>query len=237
MYICKQVSPEWQEDNLFYTYKDKNGKYHLGWNDDIYEENVIIYGNDEYHYSLTKEFEQILKISESYYEYELSIEPKSNHCYWNNVSEYINYYLPKSNGKKYSTKEIHKWKELLEKFSIRWKEEDIVEEALQLMTGKKWRSFKMCGVMQREWQYGYASEEITKEDIEYIEMCYFNTGSEYQFYESEEDYENECPTTSYYVNSYNSKEELLKHIGCEPNELKVYQFTGYMKLPQYKEME
>lgn len=236
MYVCKQVSPEWQEDDLFYNYKDNNGRYKLGWNDEVYEENVIIYGNDDYHYSTIKEFDMVMKIGESYDEYELSLKPKSNHCYWNNASEYLNYYLPKSNGKKYSPQEVCKWKKLLEKYSIHWKEEDIMCEALELMTGKKWRPIKMVGCMQREWQYGYASNEVSDKDIEYIEMCYFNTGSEYQFYESEEDYENDNPSTSYYVDSYNSKERLCEHIGCKPNELKVYEFTGYAKIPQYKEV-
>ena len=229
MYIAKQVDPEWQEDNLFYTYKDKNGHYQLGWNDDVYEENVIIYGNDEFKYSLTKEVQQLLKLDEWYDEYELSINPKSNHCYWRNASECINYYLPKNNGK-YTMKEIHQWKELLEKYSQRWNLEDIVCEALKLMTGKNWRSFTMRGDCQRDWQCGYASEEITYADMEYIEMCYFNTGEEYIVYE-ENDEENGI---GYYVDSYNPKEELCKHIGCEPNELKVYKFVGYQKTPKYE---
>lgn len=237
MYICKQVDPEWAEDNLFYTYKDKQGHYQLGWNDDVYEQNVIIYGNKDYHNSTIKEFDEIMNLDSTWYEYEPLTYKSSNHCYWNNVSEFVNYYFTKSNGKKYSTKEIHEWKKLFDEYQNRWRIEDIVEKALELMTGKKWRAIKLCGYCQSDWQYGYASEEITDEDVRYIEMCYFNTGSEYLFYESEEDYENDNPSTGYYVDSWKSKERLCEHIGCKPNELKVYKFTGYKKTPQYEEEE
>jgi len=233
MYICKQVDPEWQEDNLFYVYKDKKGEYKLGWNDDVYENNVIIYGNNEYRYSLTNEFYNLTKLDDVYYEYETTRNPHSNHCYWTSTSEMINWYFPKSNGKKYTPKEIHRWIELLDNYNYRL--EDIACAALELMTGKKWREIKMVGNMQREWQYGYASEEVSDNDMEYIEMCYFNTGVEYQFYESEEDYEEDNPSTSYYVSTWNTKERLCEHIGCEENELKVYDFTGYKKIPQYEE--
>lgn len=228
MYYAKQVNPEYQEDNLFYTYKDKNGKYHLGWNDEVYEKNVIIYGNKDYHNSTIKEFDNLLKIEDSIYEYELLLNKNTNHCYWDNVSQFINYYLPKSNGKKYSMKEIHEWKILLEEY---WKIDEIAEKALRLMTDKNWRRFRMSGCCQRDWQYGFASDEITNGDIEYIEMCYFNTGSQYLFYESEDDYNNDSPTTEYYVRD---EDELIKHVGCKRNEIKIYNFAGYKKIPTYE---
>lgn len=227
-FYAKQIDPEWQEDGLFYQYKDKNtGKYKLGLNDDFYGENVIIYGNKEYLDYTNEEFERLLDFENSYYEF-------GNSCYWKNDSEFINWYLKRKNGKKYSPKEIHKWKELFKKYEERYRLEDIVCDALELMTGKKWRSIKMCGCLQREWQYGYANEKLTKMDVNYIEMCYFNTGSEYIVYESEEDFENEENGCSYYIDSYDSKQNLSEILGCEESELEMYQFSGYQKVPQYK---
>lgn len=236
-YYVKQVAPEWQEDNLFFNYKDKNtGRYKLGWNDEVYEENVIIYGNDDYHYSLTKEFEQLLKLDMVYYEYEPLTYPKSNHCYWSNASEFVNYYFPKSNGKNYNKHEIHEWKKLLEEWNNGLDFKDYVIRGLKLMTGKTWRSRNIVGCMQREWQNCFVSEEITEKDIDYIEMCYFNTGTEWTFYESKEDLDNDNPSTGYYVSSYNTKKELCEHIGCKEEELVMLEFTGYAKIPQYKEI-
>lgn len=227
-YYAKQVDPEWQEDNLFYTYKDKNtGKYELGWNDDVYQNNVIIYGNKEYRYFLTKEFENLLMLEKVDYEYE--------NGYWKNISEFVYSYFPKSNGK-YSTKELHEWKLLLERYFKDYCFEKIVCDALKLMTGKTWRTIKIVGCMQSEWQYGYASEDITEEDVDYIEICYFNTGTEWLFYESEEDMNDDCASTSYYIRGYKPKEELCRHIGCKEEELVCLEFDGYTKTPKYKEL-
>lgn len=235
-YYAKQVNPEWQEDNLFYTYKDKNtGRYKLGWNDDVYEENVVIYGNNDYHYSLTKEFECLLKLDSVWYEYEPFTYSKTNNCYWSSVSEFVNWYFPKSNGKKYTTHEIHEWKKLLADWNNGIGFEDYVIVGLKLMTGKNWRKRNIVGCMQREWQNCFISEEITDGDMDYIEMCYFNTGTEWLFYESKEDMDDDSPSTSYYVDSYNYKQRLCEHIGCKEEELVCFEFDGYKKIPQYKQ--
>ena len=233
-YYCKQVDPEWQEDNLFYTYQDKNSKRNkLGWNDDIYADNVIIDGNNDYLFHYTSAYEKVKKIYDILYEYDLTINPKSNHCYWDSVSALINYYLSKENGKNYSTREIHQWKELLKDWDER--EEEIVK-ALELITDKKWRKTTIRGCCQRDWQYLYVSEEITDNDVRYIEMCYFNTGTEWLVYESEEDFEKEESIFSLYVDSYNAKQKLSEYIGCKEEELVCYEFDGYTKTPKYKEI-
>ena len=227
-YYAKQVDPEWQEENLFYQVRGKDKRTKLGFNDDVYEENVIITGNNEYLDHKTIEFQRLEEFDKAYdYEY-------GNRCYWANDSEFINCYLKKSNGKKYSTQEIHQWKELFKKYEERYRLEDITCEALELMTGKQWYWFTIRGCMQREWQCGYVSEVITRNDIDYIEMCYFNTGSEYIVYESKDDFNNEENGISYYVDSYNSKQALIEAIGCEPDEIEVYEFDGYTKTPKYK---
>lgn len=227
-FYAKQVDPEWQEENLFYQIKGKDKRTILGFNDDIYEDNVIIVGNNEYLEHRIPEYQRLLDFDNAYfYEY-------GNTCYWANDSEFINCYLKKSNGKQYSTIEIHKWKELFKKYEERNRLEDIVCEALELMTGKQWYWFTIRGCMQREWQCGYASEIITRKDIDYIEMCYFNTGSEYIVYENKEDFDSECNGCSYYVDSYNSKSILCELLGCEEDELEMYDFDGYTKTPKYK---
>ena len=233
-FYAKQVNPEYQEDNLFYNFKNKKtGHYELGWNDDAYVNDIIIYGNKDYHHYYTDEFEKLLQLDSVYYEYEPLTYPKSNHCYWNNITEFINAYFPKTNGK-YSKKEIHEWKVLLETYSNRWELEDIIEKALQLMTGKKWRSFTIRGYCQGDWQEGYASEEVSNKDIKYIEMCYFNTGSEYIVYEDRHDFTHNENGCSFYCDSYNSKSYLADLLGCEEKEISMYDWDGYTKTPKYK---
>lgn len=235
-YYAKQVNPEWQEDNLFYTYKNKKtGKYEMGMNDDYYYDKIIIYGNKEFHSFTTKEFDNLMQLDSVYYEYEPLTNKYTNHCYWDNITQFVNAYFPKQNGR-YSKQEIHQWKLLLEEYSQHWRMEEITEKALELMTGKKWHSFVMRGYSQGDYQYGYASEKITDKDINYIEMCYFNTGSEYIVYESEEDFQNEDNGCSYYCDSFHSKAYLAEMLGCEEEEIEMYNYTGYIKVPQYEKV-
>ena len=233
-YYAKQINPEFASDDLFYTYKDKKtGRYVLGMNDDYYYDNVIIYGNKDYCGITTKEFDCIMKIGDVYYEYEPLTYKGSNHCYWNNVTEFINWYFPKKEGK-YTARQIHKWKELLERYSEHWREEDIIIDALHLMTGKTWREIKLTGYCQSDWQYGYVSDEVGEQSVRYIEMCYFNLGSEFIVYENRKDFKNNDNGYSIYVDSYDSKTELADRLGCSTKEISMYEWDGYKQIPQYK---
>lgn len=230
-YWAKQVNPEFAEDDLFYVYKSKKtGYYELGWNDEAFINDIIIYGNRDYHGWTTKEFDNIKNLDNVYYEYEPLTYERTNHCYWSSASEFINYYFPKSNGKKYSTREIHEWKKLLE----RGNSEDITLKALELMTGKKWREIRLRGYCQSDWQNGYASEDVSEEYVRYVEMCYFNTGSEYIVYEDRQDFKNDENGYSMYVDSWHSKEKLAEILGCKEKEISMYDWDGYTKTSKYK---
>lgn len=224
MYYAKQVSPEYQQDDLFYQYKDSKGHYELGLNDDYYTNNVIIYGNKEFKDLTTKEFDKLLKID--WYEWE-----NLDQYGFGNMSDYLNFYFKKTNGKNYSPKEVKKWKELLENHCY---VEQIIEEALQLITGQKWRKETIRGYMQREWQTIYVNSLVSDKAVNYLEMCYFNTGSEFIVYESEEDYENENGYSIYL--DCCDKSDIAEYLGCEESDLKVFKYVGYHKVSDYEEM-
>ena len=230
-YYAKQVSPEFQEDDLFYQWKDKQGRYNLGINDDYIAENIIIDGNKEYKGFTNSEYEKIKELGSVYYECEALFNAHSNHCYWDNFTQFVEAYFSRSNGKKYNTREIHQWKLLVEKYTEHWDEDDIMCDALKLMTGKKWRRFTIRGCMQREWQYGYASEELTDMDIRYVEMCYFNTGEEFLVFENEEDFNNDENATSYYVEDADDLNTRFD------GNIRIFEFNGYLRTPQYKERQ
>lgn len=220
MYFAKQVNPEFAEDDLFYRWTDEKKHSHVGINDDYIAENIIIDGNKDYLSFTNSAYDAIKRLD--LYEFD------NINCYWAGCyGDYLNYYVPKTNGKKYSNKEIHAWKEMLNKGDV-----DVCL-ALKLITGKTWREISLRGCAQSEWQEGYATNELTSKDIEYVEMCYFNTGREYIVYESEEDYESEENGCSYYVSSWKSKEELEDRL-C--GEVRMFDFDGYIKIPQYKEV-
>ena len=209
-YYARQIDPEYQEDDLFYNYKDKNGRYQIGMNDDYYEGNIIIFGNRDYMTISTDEYDSLARLD--MWEYECVVE------HWDNVTQFIEYYLGRKNGKKYSTREIHEWKDILNDWDI--SDEEKVCKALRLMTGKTWRKVCIRGYCQSEWNYMYVSEDISDEGVDYIEMCFFNKGQEYIVYESEEDFNNEENGYSVYVED---SDQLKK----EYPGIQVYEFDEY----------
>lgn len=235
-YYAKQIDPEYQTDNLFYNFKDKAGNYQTTMLDDFYNNNVVIDGNRDFISLTTNEYDDIKNnIYDVALEYD-AIKNKHGGYYgaWDNFTQLINYYF--KGVKKYTTKDIHLWRLLLEEYMQNYNlTKDIVIKALKLMTGITWRAFWLRGIMQSEYQSGYASEYLTDKDLEYIEACYFNTGTEYIVFENKKDFNKNYNGVSYYICSYDVKDALSALIGCDPKDLIIYDFDGYTKTPKYKE--
>ena len=199
MSYAKQVPPECQEDDLFWTGKD--GSLHM--NDEWFEENVVITGNREFKEFHTREYERLLKID--WYEFE-----NFKSYGFGSVTDYLNFYFPRE--KKYSPREVHEWKRIIQ-------EEDWLC-GLCMLTGKRWREVTLRGVMQREWQTAYVSEDISDAQVRYIEMCYFNTGMEFMIYEDDDD------------SGYSAYVSDVSELDVD----KVYLFDGYTKTAKYIEL-
>ena len=221
MLYAKQKNPEFQEDDLFYCYKDKNtGKYELGMNDDYYYENLILDGNRDFHGISTKAYDKVKQLDSLWYEWE------NYKCYFGSRTEFIEWYCKRDDGKRYSKREIHVWINLLNN----WEDSDeCIIEALQLITRKKWREISLRGYSQSEWQDGYASEELSDGSIDYIELCYFNKGMEFIIYESKEDFDNDGDCYSIYVSDI---QDLRDRLG---EEVTIYEWAGYIKTPRYSD--
>lgn len=207
MSIARQVNPECQEDDLFWT-SSKDNSLHM--NDDFLEENVIIAGNREFKEHLIPAYKKLEKFD--WYEFE-NFKSYGFAC----VTDYLNYYFTREDGRGYTPLEVSKWKRYLKDD---WK--DYVCECLYLITGKHWYEVTMRGIMQREWVTGYFSGEVKQEDVNYVEMCYFNTGAEFIIEEGEDNY-------SVYVRDV----EDLKEYDVD----KVFLFDGYTREVKYKEMD
>ena len=221
-FYARQVAIDKQDSGLFFRTRENK----LCFEDDYFTNEVIIYGNDDYLGITTNEFEKILRIYSNIDELE---EGRMD------FDEYCNCYFAKSNGAKYTSEEINKWKSLFERGTTYYEDdEDFVCGALELMTDKKWRYVSLKGSAQRDYQYAYVSDQVSDEMVAYLEICYFNTGSEYMVYESKEDFDNKENGFSVYVDSYNSEEELIKALGCDEDEVEIYNFTGYTKVANYE---
>ena len=71
-----------------------------------------------------------------------------------------------------------------------------------------------------------------------FEVEYFNTGSEWIVNEGEFNPEQDGPEDiegySIYCTSYKVQEEIAAYEGVKPEEVKLYEFSGFSKIPVYK---
>lgn len=218
---AKQINPEYQESPLFF--------------DECFPDNIIVTGNRDYNSHTTAEYDQIVQcFDELCDEYE-NIKAR-NSSFYKNITELLQDYFPG----KYSTKKIHFFKEILEKYGTRYYYEgDYIVDMLELVTGKEWRKCTIRGCCQSDWQeIIYPVNEWTKESIEAFEIEYFNTGSEWEIHDGPEEPETPEEITGFtvYCISWNYdeiKKELIDAAGYEPEEIILYEYAGYTKTPVY----
>lgn len=113
-------------------------------------------------------------------------------------------------------------------------DEQIIAEALSIVTGQKWEYKQICGSYQSDWNcIYYRPEEWTEKALQYFETEYFNTGDEWRIEDEEgNDFGN------IYTHEWDDDEkkmEIAKYIGVNPEEVTLYLFDGWTKTAKYKE--
>jgi hypothetical protein len=218
---AKQIAPEYQESPLFI--------------DECFPDNIILCGNRDYEAHTTEEYDRIEQcFDELCEEYENIKEGSSS--YYKNITELLKDYFPGV----YSTKKVHFFKTILEKYGTRYYYEgDYIIDMLELITGKEWRKRTIRGCCQSDWQeIIYPWKEWTNEAISEFETMYFNMGSEWIIHDSEEEPKSPEDISGYsiYCTSWDDegiKRELVEAAGYEPEEIVLYEFSGYTKSPVY----
>ncbi len=214
---AKQINPEYQESPLYF--------------EEDFPENIIITGNRNYKDHTTWEYNHIIQEYEVLCEHYENIK-EGNSCY-KNITELLKDYFPG----KYSTKTIHKFKEVLEKYGTRYYYEgNYIIDMLEIITGKEWKKTTIRGCCQSDWQEViYSPEEWTKEALNAFEAMYFNTGSEWIIHDEENDPEGPEDISGYsvYCTSWDIEKELTEAANYEPEEVILYEFSGYTKTPVY----
>ena len=165
---AKQINPAYQESPLFVF--------------DEWPESMILYGNRDYKSHTIPVFDCLMDYFEEAMTEIDNIKSGYNALYAN-ITECLVDLLPPVHKDKYSTKEVHTWKLLLEEWENVWDrksrldESDCIVEALGLMTGKKWDYSEIHGGSQSEWQtIYYVVDEWDKESRNAFEVEYFNMG-------------------------------------------------------------
>lgn len=157
-----------------------------------------------------------------------------------NWGEEINDILPPQGRPEYTREERAKeWPRILNKYTEN--RNDLLCDALELITGKKWSFRTLRGFCQGDWQYCiYPAEEWTAAGLEWLEAVYFNTGSEWIVHDEENAPESPEDIEGYLVyctawNDEGIKKEIAEAAGGSPEEVKLYKFEKWARRAIYTE--
>ena len=126
--------------------------------------------------------------------------------------------------------------ELCNKYGTRGAlDEQIIAEALSIVTGQKWGYRKIYGCCQSDWNYiYYRPEEWTEKALEYFEIEYFNTGDEWSI--KDEDGEDWGNTYTHFWTDEDNRAEIAAIFGVNPEDVNLYLFDGWTRTANYKEV-
>ena len=112
---------------------------------------------------------------------------------------------------------------------------------MSLVSGKPYHMHDIHGCCQSDWNYVICPDEMTVGNpsiIQAIESEYFNTGSEWMVYESEDACESDdCGSSIYILDMQNPREVIATCYGVMPTDVEMYAFDRYEKIPKYRRME
>ena len=229
MLYAKQVSPEYQESTLF-----------LG--DEFFPDNIAVFGNRDYKEHRPDFINKVWEVLRQGELADVLENVKEWADYYKNTTEAIIDYLPPERGGRYSTNAIHALKNYVIDFSSCpcSREYEILCDVLSIVTGKTWDHQMIRGCCQSDWNYiFYPVDEWTSEQIAVFETEYFNMGTEWIIHDEEEAPESPEDINGYsvYCTSWNDKgirKEIADAAGVSPEEVIMYSFDGYKKIPVYK---
>lgn len=216
---AKQVPPEWQESPLFI--------------DGCFPEDVILDGNKDYISHTTEEYDNLFARMDDL-SYELD-KLETGEGWYKNATEAISDILPRHDGKPYNTRQVHAWRRIIDEWDYRGND-DLICEALHLMTGKEYQAVTICGCCQSDWQDAYFPADWSRDDIAHFESEYFNTGSEWIIHDEATEPAGPDDVSGYslYCTSWNNdgiKQEIADCVGGSPEDVIIYPFEQYQKVP------
>ena len=236
-YICKQMNPAYQESPLFRDrdiWDDMYDRLYLVPADHcigIHNDNLMDIINNIY--NMAEEYDDICANKAYYY---------------TSVTEMLNDMMPRYNGGKWNTMEVHKWKDILSN----WDEDDtsVMCRMLDLAFGGNWQGREIHGCCQGDWALVYYdSEAYRKESIDYLEIEYFNLGEEWccscdpmtdeeaEDAEAEDADRGDCVYTYVYGwREEDKRKELAETIGCNAEEIVMFEYTGEASYSTYNKV-
>ena len=200
----------------------------------IYEDNVnesiIVDGGRDFVSMNDDNLVAIKKMINDYNSYDYEV------YYEGSIKMYVNDYLPKKdNLKRYSGVELHRIKELLEKD----KDEETILTCLEIITGKTHKAGAIRGYCQGDYCKIYYPEDVSQEELDYLEAVYFGTGTEYEVHDEDNDVNEADDISGYtYLSTKWRTEDVKKEIASfykntKPEDVVLYTIKKSYKVTHY----
>lgn len=230
MIYCKQIPPEYQDSQVYLFADDGMGPDYIN-----------VTGNRHYISRTSPLFDRVYNALENG-ELVEALDDIKNSLY-KNATHAINDLL-KPEKARYSTRDIHALKELVNAYTDTRAgsngENDILCKVLSVVTGRKWDWEIIRGYCQGDWnEIFYPVDDWSREALNAFEAMYFNTGEEWIIHDEENIPEGPEEVSGYscYIVSNTeegTRKELAKIAGCSTNDLVLWAFNGFIQVPQYK---
>lgn len=224
---CKQVRPDWQESPLFR---------------DEFPDNIAVFGNNRYKSHIP---DDVARVRAVLHNGELADRLETHGGEWyKNCTDAINDYLPPVTGRKYSTRAIHALRYLVADYASAPASDElgIMCRVLSIVTGKAWEYSIIRGSCQGDWQnIVYPVDDWTPDALAGFECMYFNTGTEWIVHDETEPPAGPDDIAGYSVYCVGwsidqIRAELADCTGAAPDDLVLYEFTGFTQIPVYSEV-
>lgn len=235
---ARQVSPEYQESPLFL--------------DGCFPDDIILTGNRDYNSHTIPAYDDIKahfddmagewENSRFYFTYENGKYIRHTQKPEYTLQELLTGWgFTRPDGKPWTTRQRHAWRELMES-EHGAEDEEIILPALELLTGHAWKTGIIRGSCQGDWQNViYNADTWDRERLEAFETEYFNTGSEWIIHD--EDGEPESPEDisgfSVYCVKWRDEDiaaEIAEAAGGSPEDVILYAYDGETRQPKYKKV-
>lgn len=117
-------------------------------------------------------------------------------------------------------------------------EDEFVLKYLEFKNGVPYKRVTIRGCCQGDWNYLYAQNDMTDEQIREIESYYFNLGTEVCIEDSDKELQPE-EIAGYYLyfptwDTNEIKRLIAESEGVAVSEVVLYEFDEYIKIPKYK---
>ena len=208
------------------------------WTDGEFPENIIVDGNRSYKRRITSAYDTLIS---HLYEAALELDDIASGCGWYaNATEAVEDFFPPQHKAKYSTKDVHLWKNLLQQYQTcgRLEEEDLICEGLKLMTGIAYSYYCLRGCCQGDWNSLYYPKDYGTDFAKRFETEYFNLGTAWIIHDEDSIPEGPEDIDGYYMYAYGTgaddiRLEISKEFDVSKEDIVLYEFTGYHQVPVY----